>query len=93
MLDQGYIEGRQGLPTNTTAAELMLPSCPADCSACHSFESGIKLWLPNISQPQPNLAVFQLNFAAPAEFDLVFVTNPNSGDQDARLEALHGELR
>jgi len=65
--------------------------CPCCSFMPRSFDSGIKLWLPNISQPQPNLAVFQVNFAAPAEFDLVFLTEPSSTSQDARLEALHGE--
>lgn len=60
------------------------------CCTCR-IESGIKLWLPNISQPRPNLAVFQVNCAAPAEFDLVMLTQPDSSTQHARLEALHGE--
>jgi hypothetical protein len=64
---------------------------PQPLLSCCRFESGIKLWLPNISQPKPNLAVFQVNFAAPAEFDLVFVTQPNSDSAETRLEALHGK--
>jgi hypothetical protein len=69
---------------------LLLLSLLCCCITCR-FDSGIKLWLPNISQPRPNLAVFQLNFAAPAEFDLVLLTQPDSSTQHARLEALHGE--
>lgn len=36
--------------------------------------------------------MFQVTFAVPSEFDLVFVTQPASDSADTRLEELSGEL-
>jgi hypothetical protein len=56
-----------------------------------SFQSGVKLWLPNHSQPEPNLAVFQINTALPASYDATFVTRPASSSAQERLSGLRGE--
>jgi hypothetical protein len=53
------------------------------------FASGLKLQLPDISQPRPNLAVFQVTAAVPADFDLVFISQPEQ-QPEARLGSLTG---
>ncbi|WIA10052.1 hypothetical protein OEZ85_010262 [Tetradesmus obliquus] len=54
------------------------------------FENGLKLWLPDIAQPRPNLAAFQVTAAVPSCFDLVFVTQPEGNSAAQRLAALSG---
>ncbi|KAF8069561.1 GCS1 [Scenedesmus sp. PABB004] len=53
------------------------------------FDRGLKLWLPSVSEPRPNLGAFQVTATLPAEFDAVFVSHPDAGG-DARLVALSG---
>jgi hypothetical protein len=64
----------------------MIACCPAA-----RFERGLKLWLPNIAQPRPNLAAFQVTAAVPSSFDLVFVTQPEGDTAEQRLAALSGK--
>jgi hypothetical protein len=61
------------------------------CCPAARFEHGLKLWLPNIAQPRPNLAAFQVTAAVPSSFDLVFVTQPEGDTAEQRLAALSGK--
>jgi hypothetical protein len=62
---------------------------PAGCLAAR-FDNGLKLWLPNIAQPRPNLAAFQVTAAVPSSFDLVLLTQPEGDTASQRLAALSG---
>lgn len=76
-------------------------SCQQGCNGCgpsviltavrllRRSEDGLKLFLPDINQPRPNLAVIQITTALPAEFDLVFITKPDRNSKQ-RLSALTG---
>lgn len=67
-------------------------SIPCYCCYCGAdrSEEGLHLHLPNIAQPSPNLAVFQVTFPLPTSLDLVYLSDAHNNKED-RIKQLSGK--